>query len=296
MNRRPWLGFGLSVALHAAVFGLFLVVFWRGDRLAALIVDLRENFVPRVASVRPPAPEARQQSARPPRRVPAGQHPPPPPTESAAAPVPETPPAEASPTPPPLPVEALQDSPRPASLPAVDPVLSAKPSPSVGAREAPARDSDSGAEALVRDSADVDTAATSSSSSSHRGRPVRGDGDGGGQGGRAVQALALATPGGGSGVGPEYGPYLAALRQRIQQSIRYPGVARRRGLSGTVNVEILILAIGVVGDVIVLDSSTHQALDDAALDTIRALPRMPLPPDVPARPLRIRVPVVFELR
>jgi len=109
--------------------------------------------------------------------------------------------------------------------------------------------------------------------------------------------VASVPPGGaGSGAGAEYGPYLRALRQRIEQSVRYPASARRRGLAGTVSVEILILANGTISDVTVLESSTHQVLDEAALDTIRALPRMPLPPDLPARPLRIRVPVVFQIR
>ena len=53
---------------------------------------------------------------------------------------------------------------------------------------------------------------------------------------------------------------------------------------------------GTVGEVTLLDSSTHEVLDTAALDTIRSLPRMPLPSDVPARPLRIRIPVVFQMR
>jgi periplasmic protein TonB len=100
----------------------------------------------------------------------------------------------------------------------------------------------------------------------------------------------------GSGAGAEYGPYLAALRQRIQESVRYPATARRRGLMGTVSVEILILVNGVISEVKLLESSSHQALDDAALDTIRSLPRVPLPGELPARPLRVRVPVVFEMR
>ena len=101
---------------------------------------------------------------------------------------------------------------------------------------------------------------------------------------------------GSSGVGAEYGPYLAALRQRIQHSVRYPASARRRGIAGTVSVEILILANGTITDVSVLESSSHQVLDDAALETIRSLPRMPLPPELPARSLRVRVPVVFQMR
>jgi TonB family protein len=117
-----------------------------------------------------------------------------------------------------------------------------------------------------------------------------------GEGGGPPGPRAAAAPGGGSGVGAEYGSYLTALRQRIQQSVRYPATARRRGLAGTVSVEILILANGTISKVTLLESSSHQVLDEAALDTIRALPRMPLPSSLPARPLRVRVPVVFQMR
>ena len=138
---------------------------------------------------------------------------------------------------------------------------------------------------------------TGSSTSGNGGSAaVSTDRPGPGAGGRAGQALALVAPGGGSGVGAEYGPYLTALRQRIAQSVRYPASARRRGISGTVNVEILILPTGIVGEVQLLESSTHQVLDDAAIETIRSLPRMPLPPDLPARARRVRVPVVFQLQ
>jgi len=101
---------------------------------------------------------------------------------------------------------------------------------------------------------------------------------------------------GGSGAGVEYGPYLTALRQRIQQSLRYPASARRRGVAGTVNVEILLHPNGTIGSVTLLESSSHPVLDEAALDTIRSLPRMPFPRELPPRPLRVRVPVVFEMR
>jgi TonB family protein len=43
-------------------------------------------------------------------------------------------------------------------------------------------------------------------------------------------------------------------------------------------------------------SSSHALLDDAALDAARGLPRVPFPPDVRPRALRVRLPVVFELR
>ncbi|PYO44764.1 MAG: hypothetical protein DMD84_29935, partial [Candidatus Rokuibacteriota bacterium] len=105
----------------------------------------------------------------------------------------------------------------------------------------------------------------------------RGGADGGG-------TLALAIPGeGGAGV---YGPYLAALRRRLQAALEYPAAARRRGLSGTVHLEIALEATGHV----------HAVLDTAALDAARNLRRVPFPPDVRPRALRVRLPVVFELR
>jgi len=115
----------------------------------------------------------------------------------------------------------------------------------------------------------------------------------------ASHGFALAVPGGGSvgpgGPGAEYGAYLGGLRQRIQQSLRYPLAARRRGLSGTVHVEIVIRPDGVIGGVAVADSSLHAILDDAAVDAIRRLAPAPFPSDVQPRTLRVRLPVVFAL-
>lgn len=106
--------------------------------------------------------------------------------------------------------------------------------------------------------------------------------------------LALAIPGdGGAGA---YGPYLAALRRRLQESLTYPAAARRRGLSGTVHLEILLDATGRVSEVLLARSSSHPVLDDAALEAARSLRRIPFPPDVRPRPLQVLMPVVFELR
>src|SRR5205823_6322376 len=68
-------------------------------------------------------------------------------------------------------------------------------------------------------------------------------------------ALALAAPGGGSAGAPggEYAPYLARLRQRVQASLRYPAAARRRGLQGTVALEIVIRRDGALDAVMLAD-------------------------------------------
>ena len=121
---------------------------------------------------------------------------------------------------------------------------------------------------------------------------LEGPGRGGGPGG----GLARAVPGEGDGALAEYGAYLALVRRRIHERLTYPSSARHRGLSGTVQIEVEIAASGAVGHVSLAVSSAHRALDEAALDAARGLRRVPFPPDVRPRPLRVRLPVVFELR
>jgi protein TonB len=105
--------------------------------------------------------------------------------------------------------------------------------------------------------------------------------------------LALAIPGDGAGA---YGAYLALLRQRVQEAVTYPAAARRRGASGTVDLEIALEGSGVISEVKLVNSSSYRVLDDAALEAVRGLRRVPFPADVRPRALRVRLPVVFELR
>ncbi len=122
-------------------------------------------------------------------------------------------------------------------------------------------------------------------------------GDGGGPNGARGQQIARSTPGGGAGEpGGEYGPWLGRLRDRIQASLSYPAVARRRGISGIVTLEMTIQPSGVIGDVRVVESSSHTILDSAAVEAVRDLPAQPIPADLPRRSLRVRLPIVFQLR
>jgi protein TonB len=105
--------------------------------------------------------------------------------------------------------------------------------------------------------------------------------------------LALGIPGDDGGA---YGAYVALLRRRIQEALTYPSAARRRGMSGTVHLDIAIEPTGRIGDVRVVRSSSHELLDAAALEAVRALRQVPFPPGVRPRPVRVRLPVVFELR
>ncbi len=109
--------------------------------------------------------------------------------------------------------------------------------------------------------------------------------------------LALAGPGTGRGEIPaEFGPYLARFRERIQELVVYPLAARRRGLAGRVEIELLLEPSGRVRDVAVVASSSHALLDEAAVEAVRSLVPQPLPEHLPHRSLRVRLPVVFQLR
>ena len=108
-------------------------------------------------------------------------------------------------------------------------------------------------------------------------------------------AVAPSGPRGGE-AGSEYGAYLSRVRRRIQDALQYPAAARRRGLKGTVLLEILIRPDGAFSGVSVATSSSHRLLDDAALDAVRSLPPQPFPADLLPRPLTVRLPVVFDLQ
>jgi protein TonB len=113
-----------------------------------------------------------------------------------------------------------------------------------------------------------------------------------------LHAVAIPGAGGGAsdGIGAEYAAYLARVRQHIQDSLRYPPAARRRGIAGTVQLEISIAADGAISAVSVTTSSSHEVLDRAAVAAAEAAPRVPFPDDVRPRPLRVRLPVRFELQ
>jgi TonB family protein len=65
---------------------------------------------------------------------------------------------------------------------------------------------------------------------------------------------------------------------------------------GQVELEVLIEPAGEMRSVRVIVSSSHAVLDEAALEAVRSLPPLPLPENLPRRPLRVRLPLSFELR
>ncbi len=281
---RPARWLPLSLAVHAAALGggLWLA---REPGERALFVDMtrlesetdsaRAGSAPARRAAAPPAPT---------RRAPVKRTAPP--ARSVDASTPAT-------TPAPAPAPAVAAAPPAAPTPSV-----AGPAPAVEAPPSP-----SAADPVVASGAPVAPESAAPAPAASRG----GDGATGGEAADPVPAasgarggaggagtLALAIPGdGGAGA---YGPYLAALRRRLQEALEYPAAARRRGLSGTVHLEIALEATGRVSEVMLVRSSSHALLDDAALDAARGLRRVPFPPEVRPRALRVRLPVVFELR
>jgi periplasmic protein TonB len=215
------------------------------------------------------------------------------PTRSASGPVavpvaPETPSAPAP-----------SASPAPPSLapPAPEPA----PAPTAGAPPAPAPVAPPGASGAAAptpgESRPGPTAGTSAPRDAGQGSGTDADGGvGGSVAGPTGALLALARPGEGRGVPAEYAPYLARFRQRVEEALIYPLAARRRGQEGRVELEVLLEPNGRVGRVAVAVSSANAALDEAALAAVRAIEPAPFPPDLPRRPLLVRLPLVFQLR
>lgn len=317
MRHRPLVGLTVSAVLHAAVVAGILLMVPSAERLPPLFIDLSAQVHPPIGPAGPPRPAAVARPSAPrraggdrvigrggppapalaPERT-AGQAetpPAPPRAPERTAHPPETPPA-----PPRVPERAAsppQTPPAPAALDvAVEPPVDDAPAPftAMAPAEAPAAAGDG--RTAQPDPGDGVGSPSSMTASAGLGADSSAA-PSPGPGGRAGPGLAVAVPGGGSGEpGGVYAGYLGRLRQRVQEALRYPAAARRRGLTGTVTLEMTVLPTGAIGPVVVVNSSSHALLDEAALDTVRSLRPQPFPADLPARTLRVRLPVVFDLR
>ena len=75
----------------------------------------------------------------------------------------------------------------------------------------------------------------------------------------------------------EYGPFLARFRRSVEDALVYPLAARRQGLAGRVELDVLLEPGGRVTGVEVHASSSHAVLDEAGIAAVRSLPLIPLP-------------------
>ena len=129
-----------------------------------------------------------------------------------------------------------------------------------------------------------------------------------GEPGLGTGSVQAALSRGDGGLPPEYEGYVRALRQRIQERLAYPEGAIRRRLQGTVEIEILVDPAGRIQQVRSAGDAGNigpaqdardggsPLLRDAAIRAAREAGPLPFPPGLPPRSLRIRLPVVFQLR
>ncbi len=120
---------------------------------------------------------------------------------------------------------------------------------------------------------------------------AKGGSAGAGAGGMGTWLSAVPGPGGGVSAGFGRGgiDWRQLLRQRIERAKRYPALARRLGMEGTVHVEFRIARDGSVEGIKVAKSSGYPLLDEASVQAIkRAVP-------LPIVPGKIRVPISYLL-
>lgn len=82
---------------------------------------------------------------------------------------------------------------------------------------------------------------------------------------------------------------IAEIRQRVQEAVVYPPLARRRGIEGTTRIEFLVDAEGRASVISTVESSGSAVLDAAAEQGAREAAPLPYVFG------RLRIPVVFEI-
>jgi protein TonB len=83
----------------------------------------------------------------------------------------------------------------------------------------------------------------------------------------------------------KYAAYMEAWRAKVERvgNLNYPDEARRRGLSGSLILDVALNADGSVDDIIIRRSSGERVLDDAAVRIVNlAAPFSPFPPNIRA--------------
>jgi TonB family protein len=285
-GRPPLLSLLASLAVHAIALSVLLLFAAAGEPITStLVIDVADL----ASGVDRPRPQSERGSARPARRGGTTSSAPSPPAAMSAT--------VRTPVEPTAPVAAALTQPEP-TPPEIAPTKPEARPPEPTA-EAPREEAPS---ALPRSTASVSTATANPTASHDQSQtPGAGRGTSQGQGPQAAVGGSPSGTGPASALGPggppgsEYGPYYRQIRQRIQETLEYPPAAQRRGLKGTVLLELVIKPDGVISAVVKV-SSSHRLLDDAALETVRNLPRQPFPAGLVPKQLTVPLPVVFDLK
>lgn len=121
-------------------------------------------------------------------------------------------------------------------------------------------------------------------------RPVEGGEDLGGPKYGARTGIGAGSDGAGEAPGGRGYGWTQLLRQRIKGAQRYPELALRFGMEGTVEVEFEIARDGSVEWVRVTKSSGYPLLDEASVEAVKRAAPLPVVPG------RIRIPISYRLR
>ena len=81
----------------------------------------------------------------------------------------------------------------------------------------------------------------------------------------------------------KYAAYMEAWRAKVERigNLNYPDVARQQGLSGSLILDVGLSQVGSVKEIIIVRSSGHKLLDDAAIRIVNlAAPYSPFPDDI----------------
>jgi len=90
--------------------------------------------------------------------------------------------------------------------------------------------------------------------------------------------------------------YGSLLAREFAKHKQYPRIAQVRSWQGTTRVQLELDASGNIISISVSESSGHEILDQQALEMVKKVSPLPLPPDVLRnKPLTIFVPIPFRL-
>lgn len=93
------------------------------------------------------------------------------------------------------------------------------------------------------------------------------------------------------------GDYFALVRARIENSKKYPLVARKRGAEGKVLVQFIIGLDGSLEGLKILKKSSYGILDRAALSAVEGASPFPKPPaEQFTSPIPLQITIVFHMR
>ncbi|TKB57120.1 MAG: energy transducer TonB [Nitrospira sp.] len=93
----------------------------------------------------------------------------------------------------------------------------------------------------------------------------------------------------------DHGWLAESLRRRVSELKRYPSTGRLNGLEGRVVLRVVIRADGHLSEVTVHKSSGHEALDNAALESIRLVCPLHMHQPLGTSEVAVYIPIVYSL-